>query len=158
MHSVTVWNTFCHRMHYVTERNLFCDRMYSVTECNSFCHRMHSVTECNLFCHRLHSVTKCYTFCHRMHSANYSIFYILFFFQSHKRLPICGVFGKRMHRTRKQNRKWIAATSQTMMEPARPEAWRGRCWRWWPPSWQVVCCSPPWPAVCCSPPLTCRLL
>ena len=105
MHSVTVWNTFCHRMHYVTERNLFCDRMYSVTECTSFCHRMHSVTEYNLFCHRMHSVTKCYTFYHRMHSANYSIFYILFFFQSHKRLPICGVFGKRMHRTRKQNRK-----------------------------------------------------
>ena len=80
MHSVAECVSYCHRMHYVTERNLFCDRMYSVTECTSFCHRMHSVTECNLFCHRLHSVTKCYTFCHRMHSANYSIFYILFFF------------------------------------------------------------------------------
>ena len=44
MHSVTVWNTFCHRMRYVTEHNLFCDGMYSVTECNSYCHRMHTIS------------------------------------------------------------------------------------------------------------------
>ena len=97
MHSVAECTSYCLRMHFVIERNLFCDRIILLQNA------IHSVTENKMQFILSQNVTKCYTFWHRMNSANYSIFYILFFFQSHKRWSICGVFGKRMHRTRKQN-------------------------------------------------------